>query len=357
VSLNDRLAFVYYLKTTLVWKNESWNRIIEITTIFNLEFTVLIEEMFSKVKLVILFLQILSVAGEKFLQRTLQKEPKNNDELEISATLKVKAKHVYGKNINVSFENPNPQVGAYAFIGIFEDTGGSLPLNAIPDWSLFTAWLHDCYTQEDCAEPVKQGSVVFSAKDPKSYYYSDYYGYGYGYFPFRNGKYMVCFINETYDSDDDGAVGYYDLITNCKRFLVKKPADKIKQTAKIKPINANIKQKEPFEAKFKTPTPIRNQWVGVYAEENGEPPKGDLHGKTLLWGYTGCPTQNGDQKETTNCINPKKKGKVVLKKKHLDKDNDAAEWPVPKGAYYMCIQFYVNEPYKLYKCSKRIVVS
>jgi len=330
--------------------------------------------MFLKVQLAILFIQILSAASRGPSGRRLKSAKdvshKNHQGGSSNkktqgggtngdATLTVKAKHMYGKDIKVDFYNPNyDDAGAYAFIGIFDDSD-DLPLNVMPSWDYFMAWLSDCYSQ-DCAEDkdaVEKGSVTFSAEDPKSYYYSEYYEEGWGYFPFRDGKYIVCFINEVYDSDDDGAEADYSLITNCKRIVVKKPLKKIRKKAKIKPVKTEVKQNVAIKAKWQTPTPIQNQWVGLYAEvvEN-KPPKGDLDGKSLLWTYLGCPKQTGDQKETENCINLKKKGTVILNKSKLDKDNNDAAWPLAKGFYYLCIQFHANIPYNLHKCSARIEI-
>jgi len=335
---------------------------------------VCISKMFLKIQLVILFVQILSVASRgssgRRLKSTKHASHKNhqgdsskekpqeggkNDGLKY-ATLNVKAQHAYGKNIKVSFNNPNfNDAGSYAFIGIFSNEE-ELPLNVVPDWGYFMAWLSDCYSQT-CDDAVEKGSVTFSAKDPKSYYYSDYYEESYGYFPFRDGKYIACFINESYDSDDDGAESDYSLITNCKRFVVKKPPNKIRKKAKINPVKTKVKQKVAIKAKWQTPTPIQNQWVGLYAEvvEN-TPPRGNLSGKTLLWGYTGCPKQTGDQTETNNCSKLKKKGTITMNKSKLDKENVDAVWPLAKGFYYLCIQFHANEPYNLHKCSARIEI-
>lgn len=329
--------------------------------------------MFLKVQLAILFIQVLSAASRGPSGRRLKSAKdvshKNHQGGSSNkktqgggtngvATLKVKAKHMYGKDIKVAFTNPNyNDAGSYPFIGIFDDSD-NLPLNVI-SWDYLMAWLSDCYSQ-DCAEdtdPKERGSVTFSAEDPKSYYYSEYYEEGWGYFPFRDGKYIVCFINEVYDSDDDGAEADYSLITNCKRIVVKKPLNKIRKKAKINPVKTEVKQNVAIKAKWQTPTPIQNQWVGLYAEvvEN-KPPKGDLDGKSLLWTYLGCPKQSGNQKETTNCTNLKKKGTVILNQSKLDKYNNDAVWPLAKGFYYLCIQFHANIPYNLHKCSKRIEI-
>jgi len=305
--------------------------------------------MVSMIQLSIFLLQLLSAASAG-----LRKENVDRD-LEQSALLSINPKHAFGKDIKVSFKNPNPSLAnAYAYIAVFDDTG-SLPLNKIPDWSRFMAWLNDCDTQKDCDSTVKRGTVTFSAKDPKSYYYSEYYGYGWGYFPFRQGKYIICYINDIYD-DDDGEPSS-KLITNCKRTQVKKPKGKVKNKASIKPLKKKIKVGDGFKANFNTKFPVVNQWVGLYAEEKGRPPKGDLAGKTILWGYTGCLTQDGDQKQTTNCIKKKKKGTITLNKKNLADDCMNAEWPVPKGRYYMCINFQSNEPFQFYKCSAAIEVA
>jgi len=274
------------------------------------------------------------------------------------ASLTVKPKHAFGKNVKISFQNPNPSLEyAYPFIAIFWDESGDLPLDVIPDWTLFMAWLNDCNSQNECESTTAEGTVTFSAADPKSYYYYEYNGFGYGYFPFRNGSYVVCYLNEIYESDDDGAAAATELITDCKRFQVKKPKNKIKKKAKVNPLSTEIGVGEAFQAKFKAPIPIQNQWIGLFPAESNGPPKGKLDGKSILWGYTGCPTQEGDQEETKNCVKKKKKGMVKLNKKNLADDCEFAEWPVQPGIYYMCISFHSNEPYNLFKCSKAITVS
>jgi len=316
------------------------------------KFKGLIDKMVSKLHLSIFLLQILSAASAGLRTENVDRE------LEQRALLSVKTKHAFGKNIKVNFENPNPSKNVYTWIGVFKDTGG-LPLDKIPDWSLFQAWLNDCDSQSDCSSVVKKGSVTFSAKDPKSYYYSDYYGYGYGYFPFRQGKYIICYVNDVYEDDDDNAEASSELITNCKRTKVKNPKAKMKKKASIKPLKLNIGVGDAFKAKFNTPVVVVNQWVGLYAEEKGKAPKGDLDGKLILWGYTGCPTHDGDQKETTNCIKKKKKGTVTLNKNSLDDNctNEDATWPVPPGRYYMCVNFHANTPYNFHKCSQAIEVA
>lgn len=300
--------------------------------------------MVSKLHLSISLLQILSTAGAGLRAENV------NRELEQRAPLSVKGKHTFGKDIKVTFENPNPSTGQYPWIGIFEDTGG-LPLDNVPDLDLLQAWLNDCNSQDDCDSVVDKGKVKFSAKDPKHHYYDN------GYSPLRQGKYIVCYLNEYYDEDDDDADDKNELLADCMKTKIKKPRGKIKKKAKIEPLSTQLGVGDDIEAKFDTPVAIVNQWVGLYAEENGQAPKGDLDDKDLLWGYTGCDTLDGDQEETNNCVKKKKTGTVTLNENNMDiDDGDDATWPVPKGRYYMCVNFHANKPYNFYKCSEVIKI-
>jgi len=297
-------------------------------------------------RLTILIVQLLSATGAGLQQGSLNRGLEEGD-----PPLSVSEKVPFGKDIIVEFNNPDPPSDLeLPYIAIFEDEGAPinpLPLNAIPDWGLVRGWLNDCNTQEVCSSPTTKGSVTFSAADPKSYYYSAYYEYAYGYFPLRDGKYVVCYLK---------SVGTYgtELISDCLRLTVKAPTTYMIDNASIKFKKPKLKPGKTFKAKFKTPTAIPNQWAGLYREVNGGPPTGDLADKELLWGYTSCKTQNGDQKETTNCLKKKKKGTVKLKKNHLS-DSPVSVWPVPAGNYYICINFQSNEPYDVYKCSNKAV--
>jgi len=303
-------------------------------------------------RLTILIVQLLSATGAGLQQGSLNRGLEEGD-----PPLSVSEKVPFGKDIIVEFNNPDPPSDLeLPYIAIFEDEGAPinpLPLNAIPDWGLVRGWLNDCNTQEVCSSPTTKGSVTFSAADPKSYYYSAYYEYAYGYFPLRDGKYVVCYLKSVTVSTDDPFPAT-ELISDCLRLTVKAPTTYMIDNASIKFKKPKLKPGKTFKAKFKTPTAIPNQWAGLYREVNGGPPTGDLADKELLWGYTSCKTQNGDQKETTNCLKKKKKGTVKLKKNHLS-DSPVSVWPVPAGNYYICINFQSNEPYDVYKCSNKAV--
>jgi len=300
-------------------------------------------------RLTILIVQLLSATGAGLQQGSLNRGLEEGD-----PPLSVSEKVPFGKDIIVEFNNPDPPSDLeLPYIAIFEDEGAPinpLPLNAIPDWGLVRGWLNDCNTQEVCSSPTTKGSVTFSAADPKSYYYSAYYEYAYGYFPLRDGKYVVCYLKSVIT----GPLTATELISDCLRLEVEAPTTTTTKEAKIKFKKTELKLGKTFKAKFKTPIVIPNQWVGLYREENGGPPTGDLTDKEILWGYTSCKTQNGDQKETTNCLKKKKKGTVKLKKNHLS-DSPVSVWPVPAGNYYICINFQSNEPYDVYKCSNKAV--
>jgi len=305
-------------------------------------------------RLTILIVQLLSATGAGLQQGSLNRGLEEGGPPR--PPLSVKKKVPFGKDIIVKFKNPDPPSNLeLPYIAIFEDEDAPinpLPLNAIPDWGLVRGWLNDCNTQEACSSNTTKGSVTFSAADPKSYYYSPYYYYAYGYFPLRDGKYVVCYLK----SVSTGPFPATELISNCLRLEVKAPNTKMTDKAKIAFKKKKINVGQAFEAKFKTPIKIPNQWVGLYREENGGPPTGDLADKELLWGYTACPTQAGDQTETNNCFNQKKKGTIELNQNHLSEDNPISVWPVPKGKYYICINFHSNEPYDVYKCSGKIKV-
>jgi len=302
--------------------------------------------MYTKMRLTILIVQLLSATGAGLQQGSLNRGLQEGD-----PPLSVSQNVPFGKDIIVEFNNPDPPSDLeLPYIAIFEDEGAPnnpLPLNAIPEWEFVRGWLNDCNTQEDCSSPTTKGSVTFSAADPKSYYY---YEYAYGYFPLRDGKYVVCYLKSVIT----GPLTATELISDCLRLEVEAPTTTTTKEAKIKFKKTELKLGKTFKAKFKTPIVIPNQWVGLYPEENGGPPTGDLTDKEILWGYTSCKTQNGDQKETTNCLKKKKKGTVKLNKKHVS-DTSISVWPVPEGTYYICINFHSNEPYDVFKCSDKAV--
>lgn len=303
-------------------------------------------------------LYAISVAGEGL---RVVNSHRQLDESEII----LKESYNFGQTIKVDFINGSPPKGnAYPYFAIFSDKSGDTALDEVPSFDNFLAWQNDCGGQDDClSSPLLEGSVVFSAADPKeAYYYTyEYYGYdyeyGYGYFPFRDGKYLLCFMNDIYDVDaDDGAEAIeQQLITDCKRFTVKKPKKKMKKKAKVI-ATRNLKVGEEFTATVKTPVPIPNSWVGIYKPVNGKAPTGKLDGKALYWGYTACPTQQGDQKETTNCAAKKKTNKVSLGAGNLNDEKPNIGWPQKKGKYFMCVNFHANKPYNQFKCSKKITV-
>lgn len=311
------------------------------------------------IQCVTLLVHLFSATGEGL--RVADIERRSEESVESSLTLS-KAKYAFGETIDISFTNPSPsRADAYPYFAVFKDEDGNAPLDAVPDWDFFIAWLNDCNSQNDCINSPTEGTVEFSAGDPKEAYYYEYYDYeyGYGYFPFRNGKYVVCFLLDIYDPNaaDDGAVAIdQQLITDCARFHVRKPVKKMLKKAKVIPKPRKIKFKDNFVAKFKSPVPVPNQWIGVYKAENNKAPK-VLDDKDLLWGYTSCETQQGDQTETTNCNRKWKKGKVTLTESHLNLENPDASWPLPKGSYFMCMNFHANKPYDQFKCSKKIIVS
>lgn len=314
------------------------------------------------IQCITLLVHLISAAGEGL--RVAATEKRSVQSVEPSISLE-KDKYAFGETVKVAFTNPSPvRADAYPYLAVFKDTDGTAPLDAIPDWKFFIAWLNDCNSQEDCVSSLTDGTVEFSAGDPKeAYYYTyDYYGYeyeyGYGYFPFRDGKYMVCYILDVYDpnaTDDAAAAIDQQLITNCARFHVRKPVKKMLKKAKVIPRPRKIKFQDNFVAKFRSPIPVPNQWIGVYKTDRNKPPK-TLDDKPLLWGYTSCETQQGDQTETTNCNRKWKRGKVTLTKNHLDLENKDATWPLPRGNYFMCMHFHANKPYDQFKCSKKITV-
>jgi len=309
-----------------------------------------------------LVLHILSAAGTGL--RVSNPNRRLSDGNTASSLTLTEKKYDFGEAITVNFVNgsPSDRANAYPYIGIFADKNGNMTLDEVPSFDSFTAWLNDCGTQEDCDSTVSEGSVTLSAEDPReAYYYTyDYYGeeyyYGYGYFPFRDGKYLACFMNDIYavDAEDGAEAVAQELIADCAKFQVRKPKKKMKKKAKV-----NAKRKlssgAEFTAKVKTPVPVSNQWIGIYKAENGKAPKGDLDGKDLLWGYSACETQQGDQTETTNCYRKSKNSQVSLGADHLSGSPDAV-WPLPKGEYFMCVHFHVNVPYNFFKCSKKIKV-
>jgi len=291
--------------------------------------------------------------------------------LESSNMTLSKENYKFGETIKVDFVNgESMKANSYPYFAIFSDTDSTYTsLDEVPSFEYFLAWQNDCGGQDDC-ESVTEGSIEFSAKDPKeayyyyTYYESAYYNYtytyttGYGYFPFRNGNYIMCFLNDVYDVEavDDGAEAIdQQLITDCQRFSVDKPKKKMKKKAKVI-AKRQLKVGQNFTATVKTPVAIPNAWVGIYKPVKGKAPTGKLDDKALYWGYLACDTQQGDQLETTNCAAKQKKNKVSLGAGHSNVDKPNIMWPQKKGKYFMCVNFHANKPYNQFKCSKKITV-
>jgi len=269
----------------------------------------------------------------------------------------------FGKPVRVRFEHPSPKPYLYPWIGIYKDLD-EVDLNDISYQNLHS-WTYTCGSQEldECEPQVDKGLLTFSAKDPREFdwnFESD--------LPFRPGKYRVCYINEVetgYDYDDYD-YGYEDrIVTDCVRFRVREPIDKMIQKTKIVPKSLELHVGDAFVADFRTPINVPNQWVGLYpARDDGGPPQLNAC-ESVLWTFTGCDNQSGDQ-ETMNCANrkPNKKiGEIHMDEESLDNYGNcgyydvAPQWPIGPGDYYMCLNFLSDKPYDIFTCSEKITVS
>ena len=184
-------------------------------------------------------------------------------------------------------------------------------------------------------------------------------------------SYLTFFTNvvnevETGYDYDDYDYGYEDrIVTDCVRFRVSEPIDKMIQKTKIVPKSLELHVGDAFVADFRTPINVPNQWVGLYpARDDGGPPQLNAC-ESVLWTFTGCDNQSGDQ-ETMNCANrnPKKKiGEIHMDEESLDNYGNcgyydvAPQWPIGPGDYYMCLNFLSDKPYDIFTCSEKITVS
>lgn len=154
----------------------------------------------------------------------------------------------------------------------------------------------------------------------------------------------------------------YNLVTDCEKFTVEIKKKDLIEKSNITPLKDSFISGEAINASFRFPQAMGNTWVGLYrAQYDGtKPPHGELACNSLLWTYTGCNNQKGDQEESWNCALKKKTGFITLDYKNWDDDcfgyDEEGVWPPPPGNYYLCISWLNEEPLDLFKCSEMFAI-
>jgi len=153
----------------------------------------------------------------------------------------------------------------------------------------------------------------------------------------------------------------YNLVTDCEKFTVEMKKEDLIEKSTITPLKDSFISGEAINGRFRFPQAMGNTWVGLYrAQYDGtKPPHGNLACNSLLWTYTGCNNQKGDQEESENCAFKKKTGFITLDQQNWDYDCfdcDEDVWPPPPGNYYLCISWLNEDPLDLFKCSEMFAI-
>jgi hypothetical protein len=106
-------------------------------------------------------------------------------------------------------------------------------------------------------------------------------------------------------------------------------------------------------AQFDAEVAIQNTWIGVYTSSSITDGITELDGEPLLWKYTACDNQEGDQDTTDNCAKTKKTGSVQIDESSQEIENS---WPLQAGTYKVCMCFKWNTPYDEFVCSDEFSV-
>jgi len=270
----------------------------------------------------------------------------------------------FGEPLTVNFRNPNnfrnPDKWEHVqtWIGLYQDTNRKLSKYTTPKESNLFAWLNVCNAQDDCGEEIMEGSVKFSAENPQSDWYSN--------FPYHPGDYLLCMTNEM--RLPDASTHTHALVAPCQEVVVKPPPEKMEQKARVQSLASTVIRGADFTAYFETPVAVQNQWVGLYESVDGLQPTGNLACKALLWTYTGCANQRGDQTGYSACAARLKNGTITLNESNLVDDTGcktetdrlvnrkSRPWPIKPGTYHLCVMFTSYEPFRLYTCSDPIEV-
>ena len=226
----------------------------------------------------------------------------------------------FGSDIEVFYKNPIHD--GETWIGIYPSSAD------VSDHDYLLHWSNTCGNQNKYCTEEGNGTVTFSGADPKQAYHE--------FWPISPGSKKVCLMR-------------FDEAVLCKEFTIKDiPSDYLVSSGLTTAESYN--RYDPIMANFSTPYGIPNTWIGLYEASDITATEALPYSKyvPLLWVYSGCNNQEGDQAETGNCQQIKATGSIQFD--GSSKGNKKKKWPLPVNTYVLCMSIYSNMPYTEYFC-------
>jgi len=262
----------------------------------------------------------------------------------ISALTMTSNKDVYefDEPIVVDYDFPNIEYDEH-WVGIFPIDSDELLL-----WSMLCggsqSWDLDT---NGCDTTSTSGSVTFSVGDPShDYYVNDW--------ALSPGNYEAC-IMDTVDGEDEFYI--------CVDFEINKfPTNVVEYTA-ISPFKRKFEYGEPLKARFFVTRKYSNTWIGLYSADETDTDdyydashRSESINEPLMWVYTGCNNNTGDQEENNDCAN--KKGQGTIQIDDAANENSVRYFEeITPGSYRFCLSYLNNKPYTEFKCSAKFEVT
>jgi hypothetical protein len=140
----------------------------------------------------------------------------------------------------------------------------------------------------------------------------------------------------------------------CEQFTISAiPSDAAPYTA-LYPLKKTYKYGTPIKGRFYFPFTYTNTWVGLYRANDASHSSSEIE-EPLMWLYTGCNNQEGNQKETNDCSKKKRKGNFQFDEKVEDR-SELYFAEIIAGNYRFCISYLNNSPYVTFACSDKFAV-
>lgn len=241
-------------------------------------------------------------------------------------SLEVDSSIAYGSDIDVAFNNPDAV--ASNWIAIYESD------ETDDDNTLF--WANMCGDKDvtDCSAKAS-GSVAFKASDPKTESEQQW--------PALPGNKKACLM----EGDDSPYVTKI-----CTEFTIEDLPSEATSDSSVDVDSESFDVGTAITAQFDAVVAIQNTWIGIYPSSDTDGIT-ELPGEPLLWAYTACNNQTGDQETTNNCAATKTTGSI-----QMDENTGRSEgsWPIEAGTYKLCMSFNNNTPYDKFVCSDEFSV-
>lgn len=234
----------------------------------------------------------------------------------------------FGSDIQISWKNPIHDGETY--IGIYTSTAYE------PKDKDLSLKANTCGDQKKYCSEQDYGTFTFSGADPKQEYNE--------YWPISPGNKKACMMR-------------FGEVVVCKEFTVKEiPPDYISNSTLT--TASSYSRGDTITVKFDTPYGIPNTWIGLYYASDVPLDAVALPNKKyapLLWKYTGCDNQYGDQQETDNCQAQVASGTIEFDKN--SKGYKKGKWPLYAGNYVVYMSLYNNAPYEKFITGDEFTVS